>query len=146
MTEHQIVGVTSEETIADWRRIHNEIIPTDPLSADDVRERMQRHHLEVAYVGGQAVGCSTVRPPTDEEPAATVIARVLPDHRSRGTGTALYERGLARARETGAVSIETVVLASNVEGLHFAERRGFVELERYLLPGDTIEFITLRLS
>jgi len=145
MTALRIVGVDSEETLADWQRIHNVIIPTAPLSTDEVRERTQRHHLEVAYAGDEAVGCSTVRPPTDEEPAATVIARVLPDHRGRGTGTALYERGLARARETGASSIETVVLASNPEGLRFAERQGFVEFERYLLPGDTIAFVTLRL-
>jgi GNAT superfamily N-acetyltransferase len=145
MVELRIVAVDDDETVRDWQRIHNEIIPTHVLSIDDVQERKQRHHLEVAYAGDEAVGNSTVRPPTDDEPAATVIARVLPAHRGAGTGTALYERALTRARETRAASIETVVLASNVEGLHFAERKGFVEFERYLLPGDTVEYVTLRL-
>jgi GNAT superfamily N-acetyltransferase len=146
MTEPFIVRVDGDETVRDWQRIHNEIIPTAPLSIDEVRERTQRHHLEVAYMDEEAVGCSTVRPPADDEPVATVIARVMPAHRGAGTGTALYERGLTRARATGAASIETVVLASNVEGLRFAERKGFVEFERYLLPGDTIEYVTLRLT
>ena len=148
MSELRIVAVdvTIDETVRDWQRIHNLIIPTHLLSIDDVRERSQRHHLEVAYASDEAVGNSTVRPPTDEEPAYTVIARVLPEHRERGVGTALYERGLARAQETGATSIETVILASNVEGLRFAERKGFVELERYVLPGDTIPYVTLRLQ
>lgn len=131
--------------LEDWRFVHNTIIPTGPLSLDDVRERAQRNHLEVAYLGDALVGCTTVRPPTGEEATATVIARVLPGHREQGFGTQLYIRGLARARGMGAETVETVVLASNTEGLRFARARGFVEVERYVLPGDTIAYVTLRL-
>lgn len=42
--------------------------------------------------------------------------------------------------------VDTVVLASNVDGLRFATNHGFVELERYVLPGDTIPFGDLRLD
>ncbi|MDX2706599.1 GNAT family N-acetyltransferase [Streptomyces sp. PA03-6a] len=132
--------------LEDWRFVHNTIIPTGPLSLDDVRERSQRNHLEVAYLGDAVVGCTTVRPPTGEEATATVIARVLPDHRGQGFGMRLYTRGIDRARELGAVAVETVVLASNTEGLRFAQARGFVEVERYVLPGDTIAYVTLRLA
>ncbi|MEV5971357.1 GNAT family N-acetyltransferase [Streptomyces sp. NPDC051921] len=132
--------------LADWRLIHNTIIPTAPLSEDDVRERAGRNRLDVAYLGTVAVGCSTVRPPDEETPAATVISRILPGHRGRGYGTALYERGLALARELSDEGVETVVLASNEEGLRFALARGFEETERYLLPGDTVPFVTLRLA
>ncbi|MER8233070.1 GNAT family N-acetyltransferase [Streptomyces sp. NPDC094049] len=92
------------------------------------------------------VGCSTVRPPDGETPAATVIARTLPGFRGRGFGTALYERGLAHARTLGGDGVETVVLASSAEGLRFASARGFTEVERYVLPGDTVAFVTLRLG
>jgi L-amino acid N-acyltransferase YncA len=73
---------------------------------------------------------------------ATVIARVLTPHRRRSPsrwrfGQELYTRGLNRARELGAVVIETVVLSSNQDGLRFALQHGFVETERYLLPGET---------
>ncbi|MFF5970200.1 GNAT family N-acetyltransferase [Streptomyces sp. NPDC012769] len=136
----------SAALLADWRLIHNAIIPTAPLSADEVRERAARNRLEVAYADGTAVGCSTVRPPDEETPAATVISRVLPAYRGRGYGTALYERGLAHARTLSDAGVETVVLASNQEGLRFALARGFVEVERYVLPGDTVPFVALRLA
>jgi GNAT superfamily N-acetyltransferase len=136
-----------DAALEDWRHVHNVIIPTDPLSLDQVRERAGRNHLEVAYLGDTAVGCSTVRPPTADTPdTATVIARVLLAHRGRGFGAELHARGLAHARALGATVIETVVLASNEDGLRFAHRHGYVEVERYLLPGDTIPFVDLRLA
>jgi ribosomal protein S18 acetylase RimI-like enzyme len=100
--------------------------------------------LEVCYDGSELVGCSTVRPPSASS-AVTVIVRILPAYRRRGFGEVLYRRALARARELGGGSIETIVLASNVEGLAFAQAHGFVEYERDLLPGHTIPFVALRL-
>ncbi|MFF6792000.1 GNAT family N-acetyltransferase [Streptomyces filamentosus] len=141
-----VVPAAGARERADWRAVHNAIVPTAVLSEDEVRERAGRNRLEVAYLDGVAVGCSTVRPPDGETPAATVIARILPGHRRRGFGTALYERGLAHARTLGGAGVETVVLASNEEGLRFARARGFTEVERYVLPGDTIPFVTLRLG
>ncbi len=38
------------------------------------------------------------------------------------------------------------MLASNEDGLGFALARGFVEVDRYLLDGDTIPFVDLRLG
>ncbi|WP_431961312.1 N-acetyltransferase family protein [Actinacidiphila sp. bgisy160] len=146
MSTLRIERPRGDALLEDWRFVHNTIIPTGPLSLEDVRERSQRNHLEVAYLGDAVVGCTTVRPPTGAEATATVIARVLPGHRGQGFGTQLYTRGLERAREMGAAAIETVVLASNTDGLRFAEARGFVEFERYVLPGDTIGYVTLRLA
>lgn len=68
---------------------------------EEVRERSHRNHLEVAYLGDVVVGNSTVWPPTDENPVARVIARVLPDHRRRGFGEQIYARAVQRARSTG---------------------------------------------
>jgi GNAT superfamily N-acetyltransferase len=138
--------VAAGDVLLDWQRIHNLIIPTAPLSVDDVVERTGRNHLEVAYLDAVAVGNSTVRPPTPDTATATVIARVLPEHRRRGFGRQLYLRALTKARELGAKHVETIVLASNEDGLRFAVGHGFVEIERYVLPGDTIPFVTLRLG
>jgi GNAT superfamily N-acetyltransferase len=146
VSELRIVPVSDDATLLDWQRVHNEIIPTAPLSVDDIRERVERHVLEVAYVGDVLIGCSTVRPPSDETAAATVIARVLPEHRRQGYGSAIYERSLACGRELGSDGIETHILATNEDGLRFAKSHGFVEVETYLLPGDTIPFIELRLA
>ncbi|WP_406861621.1 GNAT family N-acetyltransferase [Streptomyces sp. HUAS MG47] len=134
----------TDVVLADWRHVHNVIVPPAALSLDEVRERAGRYVLEVAYLEGVLVGCTTVRPPDPESRTATVIARVLPEHRGRGHGTALYDRSLAKARALGAEAVETCVLAVNVDGLRFAERRGFAEVERYTLPGEDDLWIDLR--
>jgi GNAT superfamily N-acetyltransferase len=149
MDDVRFVEVVDEQTAVDWQRIHNAIIPTDHLSLEEVRERSGRHRLEVAYVGTPddqtAVGNSTVRRPTDDE-GSTVIARVLPAYRRQGIGTRLYERGLEAGRAwADDRPVETVVLASNEDGLAFALARGFVEVERYTLPGATIPYVALEL-
>lgn len=146
MSSLRIRPVDDAARVTDWQYVHNVIIPTATLSLDEVRERNQRHRLEVAYLDDVLVGCSTVRPPTGDSAAATVIARVLAPYRRRGFGEQLYTRGLEQARLLGAEAIETVVLESNVGGLRFARSHGFDEVERYLLPGDNIPWITLRLS
>ncbi|MFJ9522810.1 GNAT family N-acetyltransferase [Kitasatospora sp. NPDC101801] len=144
MNDLRFEPVSGDAGLRDWRHVHNLIIPTDPLTAAEVRERAGRNRLEVAYLGDTLVGCSTVRPPT--EGTATVIARVLPAYRRQGIGTRLYTHLLAYARSLGPAVIETVVLESNADGLRFAEARGFVEIERYLLPGDTVPYVDLRLA
>jgi GNAT superfamily N-acetyltransferase len=145
MTDVRFVEVADEQSLLDWQRIHNEIIPPDPLTLDEVRERSVRHRLELAYAGHDAVGNSTVRRP-DDKSGAMVIARVLPPYRLRGIGTRLYERGLEAARQwADDRPVETVVLASNEDGLAFALARGFVEVERYTLPGATTPYVALEL-
>lgn len=133
------------DLLAEWRAVHNEIIPTAPLSADEVAERATRHLLTVAHEGETLVGCATVRPPEEGLATATVIVRILPAFRGRGLGTAYLAHALAVARGTGADRIETVVLASNEEGLAFARSHGFVEHDRYVLDGQSIPFVDLHL-
>ncbi|GAA1184911.1 GNAT superfamily N-acetyltransferase [Kitasatospora gansuensis] len=143
MDDLRFEPVRGDVGLRDWQYVHNLIIPTDPLSLDEIRERAGRNRLEVAYLGDSLVGCSTVRPPADG--TATVIARVLPAYRRQGIGARLFAHTLAYARSLGAGVIETVVLESNGDGLRFAEAQGFVEKERYLLPGDTVPYVDLRL-
>jgi GNAT superfamily N-acetyltransferase len=149
VTDLRIEPADSETRLADWQHVHNLIITaaSSVLSLDEVRERAGRNRLYVAYLGDALVGCSTVRPPTaGNASTATVIARILPERRGQGLGGQLYAQGLAVARELGAEVVETVVLESNPEGLRFALARGFVEIERYVLPGDSVAFIDLRLA
>ncbi|MFH8976086.1 hypothetical protein [Streptomyces sp. NPDC017890] len=49
-------------------------------------------------------------------------------------------------RGLGARAVETVVLAANADGLRFARARGFVERERYVLDGESDEWVDLRLA
>ncbi|MGJ5748738.1 N-acetylglutamate synthase-like GNAT family acetyltransferase [Streptomyces puniciscabiei] len=146
MSRLRIEKVDGDATVRDWQYVHNLVIPTHHRSLDEVRERSQHNVLEVAYLDETLIGCTTVRPLTSEAAVATVIARVLPTHRGHGFGAELYERGLAQARELGAEVIETVVLASNTDGLRFAQQHGFVKTDEYLLPGETIPWLDLRLQ
>ncbi|MFF7073516.1 GNAT family N-acetyltransferase [Streptomyces pseudovenezuelae] len=146
MTDLRIEPVVGDEMAEEWRHVHNVIVPPAAMGLEDVRERSRRNRLENAYLGDVLVGCSTVRPPQGEDAVATVIARVLPDYRRWGFGTALYEKGLDHARELGAKVIETCVLAVNGDGTRFARARGFVEVDRYVLDGESDEWIDLRLE
>ncbi|MDQ1069773.1 GNAT superfamily N-acetyltransferase [Streptomyces canus] len=146
VTDLRIESVVGDEMAEEWRYVHNVIVPPAAMGLDDVRERSRRYRLENAYLGDTLVGCSTVRPPEGEGAVATVIARVLPDYRGRGFGTALYEKGLDHARVLGARVIETCVLAVNGDGVRFALARGFVEIDRYVLDGESDEWIDLRLE
>jgi GNAT superfamily N-acetyltransferase len=131
--------------LEDWRAIHNAIIPTDPLSTDQVADRSVRHRLTLAYVDGQLVGNATLRRPQGPDAVATVIVRILPQYRRHGHGSAYLDAELEHARAMGARRIETVVLATNADGLAFAQGRGFIEHDRYTLDGDTIPYIDLHL-
>ncbi|MFJ6086362.1 GNAT family N-acetyltransferase [Streptomyces sp. NPDC092369] len=146
MSDLRIETARGDAMLEEWRHVHNVIVPPAALDPAGVRERAARYLLENAYLGDVLVGCSTVRPPEREGGTATVIARVLPEYRRRGYGTALYEKGLAHARVLGAGVVETCVLAVNEDGLRFAEARGFVELEQYVLDGMSDVWIDLRLG
>jgi GNAT superfamily N-acetyltransferase len=135
-----IVAV-SDDTAEAWREIHNLIIPAAPLSHAEVEERRGRNVLTLGAVDTEVVGNATVRPPREPGGPATVIVRILPGHRRRGYGTEYLHAMLAVARDLGAASVATVVLAANADGLAFALRHGFVEVERY--PVDGAEFVDL---
>jgi GNAT superfamily N-acetyltransferase len=135
----------TDKALADWRHVHNVIIPADALTTAEVHERAGRNFLEVAYLGDQLIGCSTVRPPADNSSTATVIARVLPEWRRRGFGEQIYASALVRAEALDADHLETVVWAANGDGLRFAQTHGFAEVDRYVLDGADIAYITLRL-
>lgn len=142
MSVLSFMRVTDEVAADAWARVHNEIIPTDPLTVEQVLERSRAYVLDLATLDGSVVGCSTVRPATDDAPV-TVIARILPACRRRGYGSALLGHALTHAAAWDARRVQTIVLASNADGLDFALRRGFVETERYTLEGRSVPYIHL---
>lgn len=133
------------DTVGLWRHIHNLIIPPHPLTEDDVRERLTRNRLTLAYDTGTLVGNATIRPPEPDTMTATVIVRILPEHRRKGFGSEYLAAVLADARGMRARRIVTVVLAANGEGLLFAARHGFVEYNRYVVDGHA-EYVELALA
>lgn len=120
------------------------MIPASPLSADDVRQRRLRNVLTLAHAGSDFVGNATIQPPAPEIGAATVIVRILPHLRRQGHGSDHLGATLSQARMLGARRIETVVLTANADGLRFAQRHGFVEIERYFVDGAEYADLVLR--
>jgi GNAT superfamily N-acetyltransferase len=136
----------SPDAVDSWRDIHNAIIPVHVLTSDQVLERLTRNSLTLAFVGDDLVGNATIRPPEPASMIATVIVRILPEYRRQGLGSEYLDAMLAEARGMGARRIETVVLASNEDGVSFAAKHGFVEFERYILDGETAEYVGLCLA
>ena len=134
--------VTDVPTADAWAQVHNQIIPNAPLTVDQVVDRSTAYILDLATLDRTVVGCSTVRPATVDEPV-TVIARILPAFRRRGFGSALLAYALTHAQGLEAVAVQTIVLASNPDGLEFALRRGFVETDRYTLDGESVPYVHL---
>ena len=97
-------------------------------------------------IGDVLVGNATIRPLRPDTMTATVIVRILAEYRRRGFGSEYLGAMLAEARGMRARRIDTVVLASNQDGLAFAVRHGFVEFDRYVLDGDTAEYVDLYLA
>ena len=145
MSDPLRIVAAAPDHLDQWREVHNEIIWTSPLSADEVAERATRNRLTVAYVGDRLAGCATVRPPAGESRTATVIVRLLTPFRGRGLGSAYLDVVLRDARSLDPGRIETVVLSSNADGLAFAHRHGFVEHDRYVVDGETVPFVDLHL-
>ncbi|WP_150134472.1 GNAT family N-acetyltransferase [Streptomyces hyaluromycini] len=144
MSDLRVVLVGGDEALEEWRYVHNVVVPPAAMSFEEAGERLARgNRLENAYDGDVLVGCSTVRPVVGG--VGTVIARVLPEFRRRGFGAALYEHALACVRGQGAEVVETCVLGVNEDGLRFARRCGFAEVERYVLDGESDEWVDLRL-
>ena len=134
------------DTVTAWRDIHNAIIPAHTLTSDEVLERLTRNSLTLAFDGDVLVGNATIRPPSSDSMTATVIVRILPQYRRSGFGTEYLAAMLTQVRAMGARRIETVVLASNEDGLAFAVRQGFVEFDRYVLDGECAEYVDLYLA
>jgi hypothetical protein len=66
-----------------------------------------------------------------------VIARVLPELRRRGFGEQIYLRG------STCVALPAWLY---LHGLAKAQDVGAQEIDRYVLPGDTVPFVDLRLT
>lgn len=142
MSDLEFTRVTDDQTADLWTQVHNQIIPSDPLTVAQVVERSKLYALDLATLDGTTVGCSTVRPVVDDE-LVTVIVRILPTYRRRGLGSALLAHALTHARAWDADHIQTIVHGSNVDGLEFALQRGFVETDRYTLDGESVPYIHL---
>jgi GNAT superfamily N-acetyltransferase len=113
--------------------VYNAVWPLDAVTLDEVdsyKAAMRAHTDLVAWAGDEPVasGFGAIQPQRPD--VAHAVVTVLPEHRRRGTGTALYRDLSQWAAEHGLSAIATLVYEDDAASLTFAERRGFVEVER----------------
>ena len=119
---------TTEEDEQHTLAIYNAVWPTSAVTMDDVRSFKSRtlDYGDFLGPGGSvAIAVMPQRPHT-----GYVLLTVLPEHRRRGVGAALYVAASSWLRERGVHGIEARVSEDDEESIAFAERRGFEEIER----------------
>lgn len=89
------------------------------------------HADHIAALGGEPAGSAFVAILPARPAVGFTLLTVLADRRRRGVGTALY-RELSRWCAAHDVdTIEALVEADDEDSLGYAQRRGFIEVERY---------------
>jgi GNAT superfamily N-acetyltransferase len=114
--------------------LYNEVWPQHAVTMDEV-DSFKRSSLayadHVAFLDGApaASGFVAIQPqrPSVGHAAITVLA----GRRRRGVGTALYRELSRWCAAQGIETIEAPVSEDDEESLGYAQRRGFVEVERY---------------
>lgn len=112
--------------------IHNAVHPREPVGPMESREwRRQSRDSEVflAELDGLVVGAAHIGIPSYTD-TPTGQAYVLPEHRGRGVGHALYLSASSWANDRGTTALRTYLDDDDPESLSWAERRGFEERSR----------------
>jgi GNAT superfamily N-acetyltransferase len=114
--------------------VRNAVLSKDPIALAELRswesQVKEMVHLlaweDAGPVGAANFGLLNTKP----DPFA--FAWVLPEHRRRGIGSALYEAISGWASERGKDALEVWIEDSQPDGLAFARKRGFEEIGREL--------------
>lgn len=121
----------AEPLIPLFRELFEEEIVTPPGLIHWVEAQPERAGMQawVAETGGELVGFGNARLrwALAEPGIAGLWAGVLPEHRRRGTGSALYDLAEKHARILDANRLESTIRADDAESRNFAERRGYRE-------------------
>jgi GNAT superfamily N-acetyltransferase len=124
----EIQPCATEEDERRTLAIYNAVWPTSAITMDEVRSFKSQtlDYGDFLGPGGSvAVAVMPQRPDT-----GYVLLTVLPEHRRRGLGAALYVAASSWLRERGVHRIDARISEDDEESIAFAERRGFNEVER----------------
>jgi mycothiol synthase len=122
----------TREDLEEWARLKSEIVPDEPVTADQLERWAKPDRLLVlAELDGAPAGCG-IADRSSFGGRAFVAARVLPGFRRRGVGTKLVEVLTAQARTLGLVGVNAFVDAQEPESIAFARRYGLEEVDYQL--------------
>ena len=113
--------------------IYNEVEPRRSVTPERAASFRQRSLAEVdvlVSLEGEDVGCAVGAIIPMQPEFVTAIIDVLPQHRRRGAGSALYDAVSLWTVGQGLDTLEVRVESDDPESIAFATRRGFVEAWR----------------
>ena len=124
---------TDEADEARTLAVYNAVWPWDSVTRDEVesfKRSMLAYADHVAVSGEELVGSAAVGITPQRPDVAFALVTVLPGHRGRGVGTALYRAVSGWLAEQGVERMDAPVPENDLGSIAFAARRGFVEAER----------------
>jgi mycothiol synthase len=122
----------TDADLAAYCNVWNAITPREPTRLEDIKRRLERQPERlylVAFEGDQVAGLGFCGPSQSPKRTAIVV-RVLPDHRRRGIGSALFERVLAHADGLARPQVSGMVFEDDPESIAWVTNRGFEESDR----------------
>ena len=122
----------SDADLAAWCDVWNAITPREPNAVEDVKRRIERQperRYLVAFDGDEVVGLGFCGPSQSPE-RTTLVVRVLPEHRRRGTGSKLLDLVVAHAAQLEPPSVSGMVFEDDPDSIAWVTNRGFEEYDR----------------
>jgi len=113
--------------------VYNRVWPRDAITMAEVRSYSARatdYGDHVALVEGEPVGSVSIALMPARPTLGFSLLTVLPEHRLRGVGSALYTAASAWCGARGVHELDGMVPEDDRESLAWAERRGFRPVER----------------
>jgi mycothiol synthase len=113
--------------------IYNRVWPWNSVTIDESRH-FEREALAygdyLARLGGAPAGSLAIALLPSRPTIGFALLSVLPEHRRRGVGGALYDTARGWLDERDIREVDAVVPEDDAESLAWADRRGFREVER----------------
>lgn len=113
--------------------IYNAVWPDDAVSmgeAESFKSAMREYQDYLAFAEREPVGSAVVAISPRRPDEGFLLLTVLPSRRRRGAGTGLYRAASGWLAAHGITDIGAPVREDDEESFVFAQRRGFVEVER----------------
>jgi len=121
--------VASPDDLEAWARVKCTVVPNEPVTVEQLVESTTDDRLLLlAECEGAVAGCG-IAGLSDFGGRAFLAARVLPEFRRRGIGTALVRALASHGRSLGRGGVNAFVYADDPGSIAFAEGLGLVETD-----------------
>ncbi|MDX6476003.1 MAG: hypothetical protein QOH95_1514 [Gaiellaceae bacterium] len=128
----QLRPVDSPADLETWAQLKSTVVPNEPVTAAQIVATDEEGRLLLlSELDGVPVGCG-IAAPSHFGGRAFVAARVLPQYRRRGVGSALVRALSEHARGLGRDGINCFVYSDEPHSLAFVEQLGLVEVDYQL--------------